>query len=456
MSSRSLRILFLFTAALVLMPASADAQGIGSRLRDRVRDRVERGTDEAMDRLLNRLEKAVRCRIGDETCISKAEEEGKDVVLTDANGRVLPADQQPEGSPAADPRAHQQGAAQPSTQARPGEGAWANFDFVPGERVLFADDFAAERVGNFPRRLEMISGNSQVVEWQGKRWLSVASSDADAKFAIPLPEVLPQKFTVEMDITIPWWGVQIYPAAELLEPGTSGERASGYVKLTGTEVGVIRANSGQGSIQNPDRALGETLFGEGTSGVSRPLRMRLEVDGDYAKLYLDQVRVANIPNAAIGRGNKLFFEFDAIGADENGRITPVLLSNISINAGGRDLYDALMADGRVVTQGIYFDVNSDRIRPESTATLKQIGDMLRAHGELKLAIEGHTDNTGTAAANEVLSQKRAAAIVAYLATTFGIDSARLTPLGLGSSRPAATNDTPEGRQANRRVELVKR
>lgn len=448
--------LLLSLFMISVLPTPAEAQGIGSRLRDRVRERIDRGTDEAMDRLLDRVEKAVRCTVGDDVCIERAEAAGRDVVLTDEAGRMLPPDQQPDGSPAKDPRAHQSDKAVPGAAGRPGEGAWQNFDFVPGERVLFADDFSADRVGNFPRRLEMISGNSQVVEWQGRRWLSVSSSDADAKFAIPLPEVLPTKFTVEMDMTIPWWGVHIYPASEPLGIGASGERTSGYVKLTGTEVGVIRANSGQGSIQNPDRALGETLYGEGSGGVSRPIRVRLEVDGDYAKLYLDQTRVANIPNAAIGRGHKLYFEFDAIGADENGKVTPVLLSNVSINAGGRDLYDALMADGRVATQGIYFDVNSDRIRPESTGTLKQIGDMLRAHADLRITIEGHTDNTGTAEANQVLSQKRAAAIAAYLTSTFGIDAGRLTPLGLGATRPAASNDTPEGRQANRRVELVKR
>src|SRR5712691_6513814 len=54
-----------------------------------------------------------------------------------------------------------------------------------------------------------------------------------------------------------------------------------------------------------------------------------------------------------------------------------MVGNISINAGGRDMYDALVADGRVVTRGIFFDTGSDRIRPESTPTLKMIGDMLK-------------------------------------------------------------------------------
>ena len=87
--------------------------------------------------------------------------------------------------------------------------------------------------------------------------------------------------------------------------------------------------------------------------------------------------------------------------------------------------------------------------------LKQIGDMLAQHGEMKLAIEGHTDNVGAAAANQSLSEKRAAAVKAYLVQTFRIDAARLTAQGFGASKPVTPNADEAGRQKNRRVELVK-
>jgi OmpA-OmpF porin, OOP family len=192
-----------------------------------------------------------------------------------------------------------------------------------------------------------------------------------------------------------------------------------------------------------------------TSLSNRPYRVRMEADGRYVKLYLDEQRVANIPNADFGRANKLIFEFQG-NTDNEGKAAPALFGNISINVGGKSLYDALMADGHVATQGIFFDTGSDRIRGESTPTLKEIGDMLKGHAELKLTVEGHTDNTGDPAANQALSLKRAQAIVAYLTTTYGIDPSRLLATGLGASKPAASNATPEGRQSNRRVELVKR
>ena len=81
--------------------------------------------------------------------------------------------------------------------------------------------------------------------------------------------------------------------------------------------------------------------------------------------------------------------------------------------------------------------------------------MLQEHPDLNLTIEGHTDNVGAPAANQTLSQKRAEAVKAALVSTYGVDAGRLTAKGFGASKPAAPNTTPEGRQTNRRVELVK-
>jgi outer membrane protein OmpA-like peptidoglycan-associated protein len=81
--------------------------------------------------------------------------------------------------------------------------------------------------------------------------------------------------------------------------------------------------------------------------------------------------------------------------------------------------------------------------------------MLEAHPELKLTIEGHTDNVGSAGANQTLSEQRAAAVAQYLETNYQIAAARLATKGYGASKPVASNDTQDGRQQNRRVELVK-
>jgi outer membrane protein OmpA-like peptidoglycan-associated protein len=173
------------------------------------------------------------------------------------------------------------------------------------------------------------------------------------------------------------------------------------------------------------------------------------VDGKYAKVYMGEKRVANAPNVDLGRAKKIWVTIPA--SDES----PAYVGNIRIAAGGKKLYDALSESGRVATHGILFDTGSDNIRAESTPTLKEMVSMLEEHPDLSLTIEGHTDNVGNAQANLALSAKRAEAVKAYLVGK-GVSADRLSTKGLGATKPAAPNTTEEGRQQNRRVELVKK
>ncbi len=110
--------------------------------------------------------------------------------------------------------------------------------------------------------------------------------------------------------------------------------------------------------------------------------------------------------------------------------------------------------GRARIYGINFDSDSDVIKDESKPTLDRIAALLKAKPDWKLTIEGHTDSTATAEHNLQLSKRRAEAVKAYLQTA-GIDDARLKAVGLGATKPVASNDTGTGRTQNRRVELVK-
>jgi outer membrane protein OmpA-like peptidoglycan-associated protein len=111
--------------------------------------------------------------------------------------------------------------------------------------------------------------------------------------------------------------------------------------------------------------------------------------------------------------------------------------------------------GRVRVYGINFDVNSAVIRDESKPTLDKIAAMLKADAGMKLTIEGHTDSTGTAEQNQLLSQRRAESVKAYLVAA-GISAGRLAAAGFGASKPVASNSTDMGKAQNRRVELVKK
>jgi outer membrane protein OmpA-like peptidoglycan-associated protein len=105
--------------------------------------------------------------------------------------------------------------------------------------------------------------------------------------------------------------------------------------------------------------------------------------------------------------------------------------------------------------GIYFDYNSAAIRAESEVTLKEIAQALDAYPDWTLSIVGHTDSIGGAAFNQDLSVRRAAAVRAALMERYDIAAERLTAAGSGASRPLDTNETPEGRTRNRRVELTR-
>lgn len=120
-----------------------------------------------------------------------------------------------------------------------------------------------------------------------------------------------------------------------------------------------------------------------------------------------------------------------------------------------DFLDALVQEGRVIAHGILFDVNSHTIRSQSFPVLNKIGALLQDNPDLGIIIEGHTDSSGRASWNQVLSERRAESVRKFLMDNHGIDSGRLESVGYGQERPADTNETAEGRQNNRRVELVR-
>ena len=114
----------------------------------------------------------------------------------------------------------------------------------------------------------------------------------------------------------------------------------------------------------------------------------------------------------------------------------------------------IKASGRAKVYGIYFDLDSHNIKPESEPTLQAITDMLNANSSLKIYVVGHTDMTGQLDYNMELSLRRAESVVDALVNTHGIAADRLKAQGAGPLSPVSTNNTEEGRKLNRRVELV--
>jgi len=180
--------------------------------------------------------------------------------------------------------------------------------------------------------------------------------------------------------------------------------------------------------------------------------LRVMATKSTMKCYVDNERVANVP--AVDGFLPVDLQISADPwRDEEGN--PMLIGTVRYAEGGKTPKEQLDEAGRIITHGILFDSGSAVIKGESCKTLAEIGGLLTDNPELKLSIEGHTDSDGNEASNLALSQKRADAVRTYLTATYKVDGERLGTKGWGETKPIDTNDTPEGKANNRRVELVK-
>lgn len=443
MSAPRLELALLFIGAFAVgLPSPAQAQFL-DRLKDTAADAAENEVNDQVERMVRY---GVACVFNDITCIQRAQEDGEDVYLTDEEGKPVVND---EGETVSDPEqaAEILGEDPPSASgvrpgvgpgAVPGQGADVNADFVAGESTFLLADYSDDNLGDFPRRFDLVEGSFDIIDWQGTRYVRAQSGGV---LAIVLPETLPEKFTLETSVS-----VQHGNGYFAITPGRAyrsrpRDYAGSSVEVRFTQAGVNAVKgTGPRAMTGHDPAVVRAQVAD----------LQVMADGEHMKVYLDGDRVANVPNAVFPRTDTLFV---AVGSASES--TPILMGPLRVATSEVDLYDRLARDGRVTTRGILFDVNSDVIRTESAPTLEEIGTMLREHRDLKIAIEGHTDSDGEDGFNQDLSERRAAAVKRHLVDEYGIEASRLETAGYGESRPVAPNDTTEGKQQNRRVELVR-
>ena len=320
---------------------------------------------------------------------------------------------------------------------------WENYDFVPGNKILFFTDFSEDKVGNFARGLKYQGGPIEVVERNGAKVLRATGA---SEFLIPLGTRLPQRFTLEVDIIAPETVTLIQSFS--FEGGAEFDRgdASANVSWNTREAWIQGGgkDAGNGSVNIPE-AMTPLLAG-------KVAHLRVLMDSGYFKMYVNERRLFNIPELPFRRDTSIRVLVQA--SEEAGQ--EVYLTSIRVAESETDvLYDALAAKGRWSTQGILFATGKADLQPESRPVLKEIAATLKQHTDLKILIEGHTDNVGSAPSNLTLSDARAAAVKAALVSGFGADGSRITTKGFGDTKPVKPNASAAGRAQNRRVEVVK-
>jgi len=427
MRTRSV-VLTLAFALTATQPADAQI----SRLRRAAQRAVE---NEVGKKIATVVGEAVACPLGDRGCVDQARQNGDKVVMVDDEGKVVTDEN---GNPVADPDVAA------ATKEKPGEGRWANYDYLRGERPIYNTRWNIEdtesppalkpnpsvRVGRIPGNVDFKSGNMEIVQIDG---LNTAEFKDETYFRVPLAEPLPEDFSLELTLQLTVGTQYVYVYFEPVQGEGIDISASGhhYLELWNSSSVLLARNRVSGT--------------DGNVGFIQQLTpVKFQVDDGYAILYVGGTRVAQVPNFKHAVGSTAI-EFEVHARTD----IPIYIRDIRVDYGVEDPVSVLEAEGVYTTRSIFFDTNSATLRPESTPELERVRALLEAHGKPAI-IEGHTDSVGSDEYNLELSGRRAEAVKAYL-VGHGIDAALIQSVGKGEADPIADNGTDEGRQANRRV-----
>ena len=331
--------------------------------------------------------------------------------------------------------------------------ATSKYDFIPGEKVIFFDDFSQDAVGDFPA-LWNTNGSGEVVTTNlfPGNWMKLNS-----ECCVWTDKLLnlPDNYTIEFDIVpieretgkgMYGWKMRLMQSRNATSWDAGTAPGKGGFCLTTYYYGKLSYNTwlyGECEKQNLSGFVEEQF----QQKLNKKVHIAMWIQKSRIRVYQGQDKIVDLPRAfpaGCVQPDRLRFEYGAI-----------LISNVRIAVGAPDTRSKLITEGKLVTYGIYFDVNKDVVKAESFGTMKSIADVLKENPDVRVKIIGHTDSDGDNAKNLDLSQRRAKSVMNELVKVFGIDASRLETDGMGETKPVAPNDTPVNKALNRRVEFVK-
>ena len=316
---------------------------------------------------------------------------------------------------------------------------WNKFDFVPGDVVIFEDGpNLMEENGEFPSRWDLKSGNVEIAQVDGENVIySIEHGTIVPYLKNSKEDYLPEIFTLEFDA--------------FFSTGYSGryfidfydKKNQRNTKNQSLDIYVNSLTLGESSANYPGKSKGNW------DAVGGWRHLSIAFTKGKMKAYMDDTRLINIPHYE-ANPTGLSIQIEKFGSSDYEKY----IKNIRIAKGGVKYYDRVLQDGKIICNGIRFDVNKASLKPESMGPINKIYQLLQKQPNLNFSVEGHTDSDGDDASNKKLSEARAKVVMEKL-IQMGISSNRLSYAGYGECKPLGNNSTPEGKANNRRVEFVK-
>jgi OmpA-OmpF porin, OOP family len=346
--------------------------------------------------------------------------------------------------------------------------SYSKFDFIPGDKILYAEDFSQDAIGEMALGWNA-NGKAEVVtldKFPGK-WMKLYQNTA---YLSSNKSTFTKDFTIEFDLvmqlrntgyTFPLFNFGIFSTTD--EPNTDNKFLTHYGKYQYTNLLIRPATTGHSYLQLKSLLKGKTFF-DGKDMQYSPLEnyyntkiihVAMQAQSSRLRVWVNNQKQYDIPQAIPQDHelNQLYFDIGNSGYKEGE--AAFYISNIKVATGVPDTRHKLIEEGKFSTTAILFDVNTANLKPESFGIIKDIAQVLKENGDVRINITGHTDSDGSDEANKTLSQKRADAVKEALVKEFSIDEARIETAGKGESQPIGDNKTKEGKAQNRRVEFIK-